>query len=200
MLTRLFSVKKAELITFLQNNLQPTCTRPPRPTIPPPPPPTWEPIDNKPRLTPQASVRLRPDRPRQPQLQPPYLQNLRPYQLKPKRGKETFIELLMKQESTPTSNQKQIKRMKKKLGKLNRKIRHSNKKHNGLISKRNSIKKESKELKGQREPKPEPEESFEPIKLEQACNGAYRNYRISGRSRMDIVTFSDKIRQNLIDE
>ena len=31
--------------------------------------------------------------------------------------------------------------MKKKLGKLNRKIRHSKKKHNGLIYKRNSLKK-----------------------------------------------------------
>ena len=28
--------KKAELIAFLQNNLQPMCTRPPRPTRPPP--------------------------------------------------------------------------------------------------------------------------------------------------------------------
>ena len=39
-----------------------------------------------------------------------------PYQLKPKGGKETFIEPAVEQ---PTSNQKQIKRMKKKLGKLN---------------------------------------------------------------------------------
>ena len=56
-------LKKAELITFLQNNLQPTRTRsPPRepaprnrpskPTRPPPPPPQL--------------VRFRPDRPRQP--------------------------------------------------------------------------------------------------------------------------------------
>ena len=56
--------------------------------------------------------------------------------------------------------------MKKKLGKLNKKIRHSKKKHNNLISKRNSIKKKIKELKG---PRPEelkgpqePEESFIP--------------------------------------
>ena len=57
-------LKKAELITFLQNNLRPTpalCirpqaphTRPPKPTSPPPPPP--------------QSVRFRPDRPRQPEL------------------------------------------------------------------------------------------------------------------------------------
>ena len=65
---------------------------------------------------------------------PPPPQKLRPYQLKPKGGKETFIEPPMEQTS-PTSNQKQIKCMKKKIGKLNKKIRHSKKKHNGLISK-----------------------------------------------------------------
>ena len=44
-----------------------------------------------------------------------------PYQLKPKRGKKTFIEPPIKQ---PPSNQKRVKRMKKKLAKLNKKIRH----------------------------------------------------------------------------
>ena len=87
--------------------------------------------------------------------------------------------------------------MKKKLGKLNKKMRHSSKKHNNLISKRNPIKKEIEELKGPREPKPE--ESFNPIELEQALNKAYRSYRINGRSRMDVDTFFDRIRQNLID-
>ena len=49
-------LRKAELITFLQNNLQPR-TRPPRPTRPPPPSPLQA-----------QSVRFRPDRPRQPEL------------------------------------------------------------------------------------------------------------------------------------
>ena len=39
------------------------------------------------------------------------------------------------------------------------------------------------------------EESFNPIELEQA----YRSYRINGRSRMDVDTFFDRIRQNLMD-
>ena len=60
----------------------------------------------------------------------------------------------------------------------------------------NSIKKKIKELKGPREP--EPEESFNPIELEQAFNRAYRSYRINGRSGMDIDTFFDRIKQNLI--
>ena len=107
----------------------------------------------------------------------------------------------MKQEPTPTSNQKQIKHMKKKLGKLNKKIRHSKKKHNNLIFKRNSIKKKIEELKGTYEPikSHEPEESFNLIEREQALNRAYRSYRIKGRSRMDVDTFFDQIRQNLID-
>ena len=55
-------------------------------------------------------------------------------------------------------NVKHIKRMKKKLGKLNKKIRHSKKKDNNLASKKNSIKKNLEELK-----RPgEPEESREP--------------------------------------
>ena len=182
-------LKKAELITFPQNNLQPLtkptpalCTRPPRPTRPPPPPPTWEPIDDRPRPT-LLSVRPPP--------------NLRPYQPKPKRGKETLIEPPIEQEPPPTSNQTQIKCMKKKLGKLNKKIIHSKKKQNNLISKQNSIKKKIEELKGPREP--EPEESFNPIEGEQAFGRAYRSYRINGRPRMDVDTFFNRIRQNLID-
>ena len=124
---------------------------------------------------------------------------MKPYQLKPKRGKLTFIEPPVKQ---PPSNQKQIKHTKKKLAKLNRKIRHSKIKYNNLISKRNSIKKKIEELKGPRESEPgprEPEESFNPIEREQAFGGAYRSYRINGRSRMDVDTFFSQIRQNLID-
>ena len=172
-------LKKADLIAFLQDNLQPTSTRirPPRPTRPPPPPP---------------SVRFRPDRPRQPELlrqlnersrqpelQPP--DSLKPFQLRPKRGKKTFIEPPVEQ---PPS-QKQIKRMKKKLGKLNKKIRHSEKKNNGLISKRNSLRKKIEELKEPGRPEPKPE-SFNPIERQQAFNRAYRNYRIDGRPRMDM--------------
>ena len=188
-------LRKAELITFLQNNLQPTpapCTRPPKPTIPHPPPSAWEPINDRPRPTPRPSPKPIPA-PRPRPIPPP-----RPYQLKPKRGKETFIEPPVEQKELPPANLKQFKRMEKKLDKLNKKIRHSEKDHNNLISKRNSIKKKIKELKGPHEP--EPEESFNPIEFEQAFSRAYRSYRVNGRSRMDIGTFFDQIRQNLIDD
>ena len=119
-----------------------------------------------------------------------------PYQLKPKRDKiEPPVEV-------PPPNPKQITCMKKKLSKLNKKIRHSKRKHNNLISERNLIKKKIEELKGLSEQNevfiPE-EESLYPIELEQAFDRANRSYRINGRSRMDVETFFDQIRQNLTD-
>ena len=65
------------------------------------------------------------------------------YQLKPKRGKEPPME----QRESPPTNPKQLKCMKKKLGELNRKIRHSKKKNDGLIHKRNSLRRAIEELK-----------------------------------------------------
>ena len=44
-----------------------------------------------------------------------------------------------------------------------------------------------------------PEELFNPVELEQAFDMTYRSYRINGRSRIDVDTFFDWIRQNLID-
>ena len=152
------------MIAFLKNDLRPTpAPRPmpsPRPIPAPRPTPAPRPIPAL-RLKPTPSIRSR-------QLNS---QNSRPYQLKLKRGKETFIEL----KELPPSNLKQIKCIKKKLGKLNKKIRHSKKDHNSLISKQNSIKNRTEELKELRKPKElhEPEDSFNPIELEQALNRAY---------------------------
>ena len=66
--------------------------------------------------------------------------------------------------------------MKKKSGKLRKKVRHSKIKHNNLISERNSIKKKIEELKGsnKRNEVFSPEESFNPVEFEQAFHRAYR--------------------------
>ena len=95
----------------------------------------------------------------------------------------------------PPSNDhaKKIRCMKKKLSKLNKKVEHSKKKNNDLISKENSLRKKIEELKVSSE------KSFDLVELEQAFSRAYRSYRINGRSRMDIDTLFDPIRQNLID-
>ena len=147
-------LRKDDLIDFIKDNL--SSRPPPRPAPRPAPRPT------QPR---HPSVRFRPDRPRQRELlrkldernpQPPPLAEyrdprasapaLKPYQLKPKKGKETFIEPLMEQKESHSTNPKKLKRMKKKLDELNRKIRHSGKKNNGLIHKRNSLKKAIEDL------------------------------------------------------
>ena len=44
-----------------------------------------------------------------------------------------------------------------------------------------------------KEPKP-----FKPIDLEQAFRGAYRSYRVNGRPKIDVDTFFNRIRKELI--
>ena len=84
---------------------------------------------------------------------------------------------------------KKLKRMKKKLDELNRKIRHSKKKHDGLIHKRNSLRRAIKELKrgNRRQPTIEPAQGF--VERERAFGRAYMSYRVNGRPRMDGYTF-----------
>ena len=45
-----------------------------------------------------------------------------------------------------------------------------------------------------KEPKP-----FKPIELEQAFRGAYRSYRVNGKPKMDVDTFYNRIRKELIE-
>ena len=88
--------------------------------------------------------------------------------------------------------------MKKKLAELNRKIRHSRMKNNGLIHKRNSLRKVIEEMRRGNE-KPVIERPFVFTEREQAFNGAYRSYRVNGRPRMEIETFFHRIRGDPID-
>ena len=85
--------------------------------------------------------------------------------------------------------------MKKKLNELNRKIRHSQKKNNGLIHKRNSSRKAIDSL-SRVKPTPAPRWIFK--ELERAFGGAYRSYRVNGRPKMDVETFFSQIRRGLI--
>ena len=52
----------------------------------------------------------------------------------------------------------------------------------------------SVEIQRSAEPKP-----FKPIELEQAFNGAYRNYRVNGRPKIDVDTFFNRIKKSLIE-
>ena len=57
----------------------------------------------------------------------------------------------------------------------------------------------SKESEETKKPVEQNKESFNPAELEQAFDRAYRSYRINGRSRMDVDTSFDRIKQNLTD-
>ena len=89
--------------------------------------------------------------------------------------------------------------MKKKLDELNRKIRHSRKKHNGMIHKRNALRKAIEGLKHGTKPEPMPEPEWTFKEREQAFKGAYRSYRVNGRPKMDVDTFFSRIREGLIE-
>ena len=78
----------------------------------------------------------------------------------------------------PSPDPKKLKQMKKKLDELNRKIKHSRKKHDGLIHKQNSLWKAIEGLKCGTKPEPVPEPEWNFKEQEQAFGGAYRSYRV----------------------
>ena len=107
--------------------------------------------------------------------------------------------------ATQSIDPKVLKRMKKKLDELNKKIRHSKRKHNGIIHKRNSLKKAIEEFRAawpkglKSKMKGEPKEpDFTFTELEIAFSREYRSYRADGRPRMDPDTFFSSIREGLI--
>ena len=169
----------------------------PTPQKPAPPPPPLQ----------AQSVRFRPDRPRQPELlrklnsQPVRpAPEFKPYQLKPKRctNVEPFLQPPIAEPPTELPpDPKKLKHMKKKLDELNSKMRHS-RKHDGLIHKRNSLRKVIGGFKqgNAKQPAIEPEQGF--VELERAFCLTYRSYKVNGRPRMDVDTFFNRIRGDLI--
>ena len=133
------------------------------------------------------------------------------YQLRSKRDKrsEPFLEpppgpatATAERGASTSGDPKKLKRMKKKLDELNRKIRHSRKKHDGMIHKRNSLRKAIETLKHDTKPplgraSPEPEFIFK--ELEQAFGRAYRSYRVKGEPKMDYDAFFIRVREGLIE-
>ena len=198
-------MRKAELIALLRPAPR---TRPPRPSRPPPPPPR----SRVPAGSPQQaqSARFRPDRLRQPELMRRLegiptpsrpAPEFKPYQLKSKRDDDRpFVERpIEEQQVNEKVDPKKLKRMKKKLDELNRKIRHSRKKHNGMVHKRNALRKAIEDLKNGSKPQtrqvPEPKFIFK--EREQAFGVAYRSYRVEGVPKMDPETFFRRIRRGL---
>ena len=167
-------LRKSQLIDFIIAGLDSRRS-------PPPPPP---------RKRPPKSTRLPPPPPPS-----PLPRKFKPYQLKAKRD---VIEPPNEEQSI---DPKKLKQMKKKLDELNRKIRHSRKMHDGMVHKMNALRKAIEDIKTtpttSTQPTIEPEWNFKGH--ERAFGGAYRSYRVNGRSRMDYSTFFGQIRECLID-
>ena len=173
-------MKKAELIAFIQNN-QPTPgpqTRPPRPTRPPPPPPQL--------------VRFRSDRPRQSELlrQPSSRemdifeqQEMRENGSKVTSKLNDWYDWLVNHVAKTIKDNASgaFKTFKDKVVEL----------YNRVTGNENQT--QQNNIEEPREP-----EYFNPIEREQTFSRAYRSYRINGRPRMDVDTFFEQIRQNLI--
>ena len=140
-------LRKSQLIDFVVAEMDsrqsppspPPRKRPTKPTRPPPPPPP-----------------------------PPPPRKFKPYQLKAKRD---IIGPPIEERSDTSIDPKKLKRMKKRLDlkrmkkwldELNRKIRHSRKKSDGMVHKRNALRKAIADIKTTTSTKPtiEPEWNF----------------------------------------
>ena len=165
-------LRKAELIALLQSSPPALRTRPPRPTRPPPPP--------------LQSVRFRPDSPRQPS---PQEINIFEQQEMHKDRSQVTSKLNDWYNWLVNHIPKTIK------DGASRVFKTFKDKIMGLYNRVTGNQTQWEELKGPREPEPE---SFDPIELEQALDGAYRSYRIDGRPTMDADTFFSCIRGELI--
>ena len=165
-------MRKAELLALLQNNPPPAPrTRPPRPIRPsPPPPPT------------QTWEPIDDRRPRKPSPQEmdifeqQEMSKSRP-QVKTKLNK--WYDWVINHVPKPIKDgaSKVFKTLKDKVMGLYNRV-------TGSTGNETRIK----------EPTP-----FKPIELEQAFGGAYRSYRINGKPKLDVDTFFNRIRKELIE-
>ena len=165
-------MRKAELVALFQNNPpQAPRTRPPRPTRPPPPPPPT-----------QTWEPIDDRRPRKPSTQEmdiveqQEMSKSRP-QVKTKLNK--WYDWLINHVPKPIKDgaSKVFKTFKDKVMGLYNRVTGSTGNETGI-----------------KEPKP-----FKPIELEQAFRGAYRSYRVNGRPKINVYTFFNRIRKELIE-
>ena len=174
-------MRKAELVSLLQNNPPPAPrTRPPRPSRPPPPPPptqTWEPIDDR--------------RPRKPS--PQEMDMFEQQEMSKSRpqvnGKlNKWYDWLINHVPKPIKDgaSRAFKTFKDKVMGLYDRVAGCTEWSTGPST--------TEQGTASAEPKP-----FKPIELEQAFSGAYRSYRINGRPKTDVDTFFNRIGKRLIE-
>ena len=173
-------MRKAELVALLQNNGTPEGPRAPAPrTRPPTPPPRMSSSGALPRGATWEPIDDRKPRKPSPQemdiFEQQEMSKSRP-QVKTKLNK--WYDWLINHVPKPIKDgaSKAFKTFKDKVMGLYNRV-------TGSTGNETRIK----------EPKP-----FKPIELEQAFRGSYRSYRVNGRPRMDVDTFFNRIRKELI--
>ena len=164
-------MRRAELITLLQNNPPPAPrTRPPRPTRPPPPPQPRDPNQQEMDIFEQREMS----------------------ESRPQVGSELnkWYDWLVNHVPKPIrdSASKAFKTFKDKVMGLYDRVT-------------TPVLELTHDDEAQEQPTTQSggEEPFTPIELEQAFRGAYVSYRINGRPRMDADTFFNRVRRELIE-
>ena len=173
-------MRKAELVALLRNNgipedpRSPTpCTRPPPP---PPPTPTWEPIDDK--------RQRKPSPPEMDIFEQQQMSKSRP-QVKGKLNK--WYDWLINHVPKPIKDgaSRAFETFKDKVMGLYDRVADSTQQSTGPSTVEWGA--------ASTEPKP-----IKPTELEQTFRGAYRSYRVNGRPKIDVDTFFNRIRKELI--
>ena len=132
-------LRKSGLIDMIRNN---------------PPPPVPQPTSSKYAKFKSYQLRSKRDKRSEPFLEPPVEQT-------PPGPATADRRAGLRQRGASTSGDpKKLKRMKKKLDELNRKIRHCRKEHDGMIHKRNSLRKAIEIIKHGTKPAPLSESEF----------------------------------------
>ena len=165
-------LRKAELVALLQNNPPPAPrSRPQRPSRPPPPPP--------PTQTWEPIDNRRPRKPSPQEMDMFERQEMSKSRPQVKGKLNKWYEWLINHVPEPIKDgaSKAFKTFKDKVMGLYNRV-------TGSTGNETRIK----------EHKP-----FKPIELEQAFGGAYRSYRVNGKPKMDVDTFFNRIRKELIE-
>ena len=168
-------MRKAVLVALLRNNGIPEGPRAPTPrTRPPPPTQTWEPIDDR---------RLRKPSPQE-IFEQQEMSKSRP-QVKGKLNK--WYDWLVNHVPKPIKDgaRRAFETFKDKVMGLYDRIAGSTQRSTGPSTAERGA--------ASAEPKP-----FKPTELEQAFGGAYWSYRVNGRPKIDVDTFFNRIKKELI--
>ena len=174
-------MRKAELVALLQNNGTPEGPRAPtphtRPSPPPPPTQTWEPIDDR-----------RPRKPTQQEMDIFEQQEMSKSRLQVKSKLNKWYDWLINHVPKPIKDGAS-----KVFGTFKDKVMGLYNRATGSTANQAPEEPRSAETQQSAEPKP-----FKPIELEKAFDGAYRSYRIYGKPKVDVDSFFNKVRGELI--